>query len=179
MILKCDGAGNITKTFFRISHAEILIKGLITINRRLIHTLATTHIICSTITLETTVVGSTWTTGRIVGTITFNNVVFNQRTSCPTIQSQIRILWIADAIIARITDHSWTTTRVPPLSAYPVIGIVCPLRGISPTGLQCHRRTTRIFPESIIKSVIGSCGIGTQCLCINSCTYGCTENCHE
>lgn len=86
MVGKRDSAGNIAKTLLGISYAEILIKGLGSVNRRLLGAQAAANIVSCSITLKTSVVSPTGTTGRIVRAVTFNHVIFDERAARPTVQ---------------------------------------------------------------------------------------------
>lgn len=58
---KSDGAANLAKAFFRVANAEVLAKGLSTVDRGLVGARTFTHIIGSAIALVTAVACTTRT----------------------------------------------------------------------------------------------------------------------
>lgn len=62
---------------------------------------------------------------------------------------------IIDVIAAGIIHH-FRSAGIPALTADPVVGAVGPLGGVTAACEQPERSIAGIFPEGIIKTVVGS-----------------------
>src|SRR5690606_6245725 len=143
-----DGARDIAETLLGRTDAEVLVEGgSVAFNGRLIHPLTATHVVGGAVALEAAVINTAITRRWIVRAVAFDNVVLNQRTSGPAIKCEVGVLIVGTTVVTGIVNHLGTAAGVPAFSAYPVIGVVGPLRSVTTTRVQCHGCTARIFPE--------------------------------
>src|SRR5690606_12887385 len=154
-----NGAGNVAEALLRVAHAEVLVeRAVVAFDRGRVLAQAAAHVVGGAVALEAAVVDAAGAAGRVVGPVAFDDVVLDQRIAGPSVQRQVRVLAVVDAVVARVVDHA-RSTGIPALAAHPVVGVAGPLRAVAPAGLEGHRGAARVLPEGVVVAVVGAGGV--------------------
>src|SRR5690606_21007483 len=162
-----DRAGDVAETLLRIAHAEILVEGAAgALDRRCVDTLAAAHVVGGAVALEAAVVHAARAAGRVVRSVALDDVILDQRIAGPSVQREIGVLVVVDAVVAGVVDHA-RAAGIPALAANPVVGTAGPLRAVAAVCVKGHAGTAGVLPERVVVAVVVAGGVVVEGLCMH------------